>query len=205
MFVIGIAGGTGSGKTTLANHIIATLGEQVCVLHHDDYYRRHDDLSYEERTHLNYDHPDSIETELMVKHIERLKQGEKIQCPVYDYSIHNRSSQTTLVEPKPILLIEGMLILADPELCKQMDVKIFVDADADVRILRRIKRDVRKRGRSLESVIEQYLSTVKEMHEQFVEPSKKNANIIVPEGGRNKVAQEMIIRYLQERIKQLQN
>lgn len=190
---IGIAGGTGSGKTTITRKILSQFGNDVSVIYHDNYYRAHDDMPYSERSKLNYDHPNAFETELMLEHLRRLKNGESIKCPVYDYSIHNRSDRTVTVEPARVLVVEGILIFADRELCREMDIRIFVDTDADVRILRRITRDVRDRGRSLESVISQYLTTVKPMHEQFVEPSKRNADVIIPEGGHNTVAMDMVM------------
>lgn len=191
--VIGVAGGTGSGKTTITNHLIRELGDRISVVNHDNYYRAHDDLTYEERTKLNYDHPDAFETELMISDIEKLRAGETVHCPVYDFTIHNRSDKTHEIKPNPVIIVEGILILSDPRLVKLLDIKIFVDTDADVRILRRIMRDVKERGRSLDSVVQQYLATVKPMHEQFVEPSKRNADIIVLEGGDNIVALEMIM------------
>jgi len=194
---IGIAGGTGSGKTTITRKIMRRFGGDVSVIYHDNYYKAHDELPYEERCKLNYDHPNAFDTELLLQHIRALKQGESIDCPVYDYSIHNRSDKTVRINPAKVLVIEGILIFADKRLCDEMDIKIFVDTDADVRILRRIVRDVRDRARSLESVIDQYLTTVKPMHEQFVEPSKRNADIIIPEGGHNEVALSMVL----ERIK----
>ena len=194
VLTIGIAGGTGSGKTTITRRIVREFGGDVAVLHHDSYYRAHDDLPYEERTKLNYDHPNAFETDLMLAHVRALKRGEAIQCPVYDFTVHNRSRDTVTIKPARVLVIEGILIFAERELCREMDIKLFVDADADVRIIRRIVRDVRDRGRSLESVIDQYLQTVKPMHEQFVEPSKKNADIIIPQGGHNRVALEMVIQ-----------
>ena len=200
IMIIGIAGGTGSGKTTLVKNLIARFGENITVLSHDNYYKAHDDLTYEERSLLNYDHPDAFDTDLMIEHLKLLKQGRSIHCPVYDYTVHNRSSEVTLIVPTRVILVEGILIFENRELCDQMDIKIFVDADADVRLCRRIKRDVKKRGRTIESVIAQYLDTVKPMHEQFVEPSKKNANIVVPEGGKNLVALEMIIDRIQRHI-----
>ena len=200
IMIIGIAGGTGSGKTTLVKNLIARFGENITVLSHDNYYKAHDDLTYEERSLLNYDHPDAFDTDLMIEHLKLLKQGRSIHCPVYDYTVHNRSSEVTLIVPTRVILVEGILIFENRELCDQMDIKIFVDADADVRLCRRIKRDVKKRGRTIESVIAQYLDTVKPMHEQFVEPSKKNANIEVPEGGKNLVALDMIMGRIQRHI-----
>ena len=190
---IGIAGGTGSGKTTITKRIIREFGGDVSVIYHDNYYKAHDEMPYAERCKLNYDHPDAFDTELMLHHLRALKAGESVDCPVYDYSIHNRSDKTVEIQPARVLIVEGILIFADPELREEMDIKLFVDTDADVRILRRIVRDVRDRGRSLESVVNQYLSTVKPMHEQFVEPSKRCADVIIPEGGRNAVALSMVM------------
>ena len=194
IMVIGIAGGTGSGKTTITKRLIERFGGDVSVIHHDNYYKAHHDMPYEERALLNYDHPDSFDTDMLIEHLKLLKEGKSIQCPVYDYSIHDRTDQTVTIRPTRVIIVEGILIYENRELCDQMDIKIFVDADADVRILRRIVRDVRDRGRSLESVINQYLSTVKPMHEAFVEPSKRRADVIVPEGGHNLVALDMVIQ-----------
>jgi len=190
---IGIAGGTGSGKTTITKKIIQSFGSSVSVIYHDNYYKAHDDLPYEKRVHLNYDHPNAFDTDLLLSHLRALKRGEDINCPVYDYSQHNRSDKTILIKPARVLVIEGILIFCERELCDEMDIKLFVDTDADVRILRRINRDVRDRGRNLKDVTAQYLTTVKPMHEQFVEPSKKNADIIIPEGGHNLVAMSMVM------------
>ena len=199
--LIGIAGGTGSGKTTLANKLIDSFGkDEVSVLRHDNYYKRHDEMCYEERSKLNYDHPDAFDTELLCEHIRMLKEGKAIQMPVYDYSIHNRSEKTIQVDPAPVIVLEGILIFAETSLCELMDIKVFVDTDADVRILRRIVRDVKERGRSLDSVIDQYLTTVKPMHEQFVEPSKRRADIIIPEGGENLVALDMLIQRVKKHL-----
>lgn len=199
--LLGIAGGTGSGKTTLTNKLIDSFGEdEVSILRHDNYYRRHDEMCYEERSKLNYDHPDAFDTELLCEHIQLLKQGKCIEMPVYDYSIHNRSDKTILVNPAPVIVLEGILIFAEQSLCELMDIKVFVDTDADVRILRRIVRDVKDRGRSLDSVISQYLTTVKPMHEQFVEPSKRRADIIIPEGGENIVALDMLIQRVRKHL-----
>ncbi|MDO4521787.1 MAG: uridine kinase [Eubacteriales bacterium] len=197
VLVIGIAGGTGSGKTTLTNQIAAQLKENVTVVKHDNYYKAHDDMTYEERVTLNYDHPNAFDTDLLIEHLGRLKSGEAVECPVYDFKVHNRSKNTITIVPGRVVIVEGILIFENPELCDMMDIRIFVDADADLRIIRRIQRDVMERARSLDSVISQYLNTVKPMHEQFVEPSKKNANIIVPEGGHNHVAMEMIRNHIQ--------
>ena len=193
MLTIGIAGGTGSGKTTITRRILKEFGEETSILHHDSYYKAHDDMSYEERTRLNYDHPNAFDTDLMLEHIRALKRGETVETPCYDFTVHNRSSRTVTVKPAKVLVVEGILIFADKAVCNEMDIKLFVDTDADVRILRRIVRDVRDRGRSLESVVNQYLTTVKPMHEQFVEPSKRNADLIIPEGGKNMVAMEMVM------------
>ncbi len=192
VLVIGIAGGSGSGKTTLTNQIASQFREGVTIIKHDDYYKAHDDMTYEERSRLNYDHPNAFDTDLMVRHLKDLKQGLSVECPVYDYTVHNRSKDTVIIKPSKVIIVEGILIFESKELCDLMDIRIFVDTDADLRIIRRIQRDVLERARSLESVIGQYLNTVKPMHEQFVEPSKKNANIIVPEGGYNQAAMEMI-------------
>ena len=194
--IIGIAGGTGSGKTTLTHRLQEIFGSDVSVVYHDNYYKRLDELTYEERCKVNYDHPDSFETDLMVEDLRRLASGEIIHCPVYDYTIHNRSNEFVEVRPTKVVIVEGILIFADEELRKLMDIRIFVDTDADVRLCRRIKRDVNKRGRSLESVITQYQQTVKPMHEKYVEPSKKYADIVVPEGGKNLVALAMIQGYI---------
>ena len=194
--VIGIAGGSGSGKTTLLKNIIQTFGPAITVLSHDNYYKRHDEMSYEERCKLNYDEPDALETDLMVKQLQQLREGQEILCPVYDFTVHNRSDETILIKPERVIIVEGILIFENEDLRKLMDIKIFVDADADIRICRRIKRDVNKRGRSLESVITQYQETVKPMHEKYVEPSKKYADIVVPEGGKNLVALAMIQGYI---------
>ena len=200
MITIGIAGGTGSGKTTITRRILREFGGNVSVLYHDNYYKRHDELSYAERTKLNYDHPNAFDTDLLVQHLEALRRGETIQCPVYDYTVHNRSDKTITVKPAKVVVVEGILIFADPELCKRMDVKIFVDTDADVRILRRIVRDTRDRGRDLESIVSQYLATVKPMHEMFVEPSKRNADIIIPTGGHNRVATDFVMERIRAHI-----
>ena len=197
-FIIGIAGGTGSGKTTLTKRLKERFGDDVSVISHDNYYKRHDELPYEERCRLNYDHPDAFDTDLMVEQVQALRRGA---CPVYDFTVYNRSEDTLLIAPTSVIILEGILIFADSKLRDLMDVKIFVDTDADVRILRRVVRDVKKRGRTLESVVQQYLTTVKPMHEQFVEPSKRCADIIVPEGGKNLVALDMIIQRVEHHIR----
>ena len=200
ILVIGIAGGTGSGKTTLMKNLIARFGDVVTVLSHDNYYRRHDELTYEERSALNYDEPAAMETELMVRHLDALRHWQEIDCPVYDFSVHNRSDETIRVVPRKVIIVEGILIFADEALRDLMDIKIFVDTDADVRLCRRIKRDVNKRGRTLESVLTQYQTTVKPMHENYVEPSKKYADLVVPEGGKNFVALDMIMDRIQRHL-----
>ena len=193
IMVVGIAGGTGSGKTTITKKLMQHFGGDVSVIYHDNYYKAHHNMSYEERSRLNYDHPDSFDTDLLIQAVKDLKAGRSVTCPVYDYTIHDRSDKVIVVRPAKVIIVEGILIFQSRELCQQMDIKIYVDTDADVRILRRIVRDVRDRGRSLDSVVNQYLSTVKPMHEQFVEPSKRNADIIIPEGGHNQVALDMVM------------
>ena len=200
ILVIGIAGGTGSGKTTLMENLIRKFSEDVTLLSHDNYYKRHDDLTYEQRCQLNYDEPAALETDLMARHLDQLRRGEAIDCPVYDFTRHNRSKETLRIEPRKVIIVEGILIFENKELRDLMDVRIFVDTDADVRLCRRILRDVRERGRSLESVLSQYQTTVKPMHEMYVEPSKKYANIIVPEGGQNFVALDMIMGRIQRHL-----
>ena len=193
ILVIGIAGGTGSGKTTLMKRLVERFGNDVTVLSHDNYYRRHDELTYEARCKINYDEPAALETDLMARHLDLLRQGQAIECPVYDFAQHNRSNETITVVPKSVIIVEGILIFENEPLRELMDIKIFVDTDADVRLCRRIKRDVNKRGRTLESVLTQYQETVKPMHEKYVEPSKRFADIVVPEGGKNLVALDMIM------------
>ena len=203
ILVIGIAGGTGSGKTTLMKNLVAEFGDLVAVVSHDNYYKRRDDLSFEERCQINYDEPGALDTSLMVYHLEQLRRGFAIDCPVYDFSQHNRSNETLHIEPRQVIIVEGILIFENPELRDLMDIRIFVDTDADIRICRRIKRDVNKRGRSLESVIEQYQTTVKPMHEKYVEPSKKFAHIVVPEGGKNVVALDMIVGRIRRHLEEI--
>lgn len=199
--IIGIAGGSGSGKTTLAQRLKQRFGEdEVRLISHDSYYKRHDELPYSERCKLNYDHPDAFDNDLLVYHLKELKSGHAIDCPIYDYSNHNRSDKVQHIKPAPVLIVEGILPFAEPSLCALFDYKIFVDTDADERILRRILRDVKERGRSLDSVIEQYRDTVKPMHEAFVEPSKRNADIIVPYGGENDSAIEMLVPHIRSLI-----
>lgn len=199
--VIGIAGGSGSGKTTLTRRLLQHFGAQtICVVNHDSYYKRHDEMPLEERCLLNYDHPDSFDTDLLVQHLKQLRAGRSVDVPVYDYTIHNRTDETRRLDPAPVIIVEGILIYCYPELCEQMDLKIFVDADADVRILRRAVRDIRDRGRTLESVVNQYLTTVKPMHEQFVEPCKRTVDLIVPQGGKNPAALSMLIHWITARL-----
>ena len=195
-YVIGVAGGTASGKTTIVKIIKEYFGEDIELIGHDCYYKAHDDMPYEERAKLNYDHPNSFDTERMVKDVLALKAGTVVERPVYDYSIHNRAKETVTVYPKRILMLEGILILESKELRNLMDLKIFVDTDADERLMRMITRDMVERARSIESILSQYRDTVKPMHEQFVEPSKKYADIIIPEGGRNVVAISILKHYL---------
>ncbi len=202
ILVIGIAGGSGSGKTTLMKNIVERFGDVVTVVSHDNYYKRHDEMTYEERCLINYDEPAAFENELMAQHLDALRRGEQVECPVYDYTVHNRSNETTLILPKRVIIVEGILIFADEALRDRMDIRIFVDTDADIRLCRRIKRDVNKRGRTLESVLSQYQQTVKPMHEKYVEPSKKYASIIVPEGGKNFVALDMIIGRIQRHLEE---
>ena len=196
---IGIAGGTGSGKTTLTKHLLSHFGANISVVHHDNYYK-YQDLPFAERCKTNYDHPNAFDTARMIEDLKALKRGETIHCPVYDFSIHNRTDQTLEILPTKVVIVEGILIFQDPVLRDLMDIKIFVETDADVRILRRALRDVRDRGRSLESVVEQYLTTVKPMHEQYVEPTRKFADIIVLEGGHNLVALDLIMQRIANHI-----
>ncbi|NMA94034.1 MAG: uridine kinase [Clostridiales bacterium] len=190
--VIGIAGGTGSGKSTMIRNISRKFGESIALLSHDFYYKAHDDMPYEERCKLNYDHPDAFDSDMFIEDIKKLRAGEPIFRPVYDFTIHNRVEEVVEVKPAKVLIVEGILIFAEEKMREMFDIKLYIDTDPDVRILRRIMRDVKHRGRSLESVVTQYMTTVKPMHEQFVEPSKKYADIIIPEGGENRVAVEMV-------------
>ncbi len=200
ILIIGIAGGTGSGKTTLARHIEEAFGDRMTVIAHDSYYRAQNDKSYEERCRQNYDHPDAFETELLCEHLEKLCRGQAVDIPVYDYTVHNRAATTVHVEPRRVIVLEGILLFSDETLRDMMDLKIFVDTDADERILRRILRDTEERGRTLSSVIGQYLDTVKPMHEAFVEPYKRYADIIVPGGGSNPAALDMIITRVHKQL-----
>lgn len=200
IMVIGVAGGTGSGKTTLVRALVERFGDEITVLSHDNYYKRHENMTYDERAKLNYDHPDAFDTAQMVEDLRLLRKGVAIDCPTYDFTIHNRAEETLHVEPTRVIVVEGILIFENRELCDLMDIRIFVDTDTDVRLCRRIRRDVKKRARTIESVIEQYLTTVKPMHEQFVEPSKRNAHLIVPEGGKNLIALEMIVNRIRKHL-----
>lgn len=193
-FVIGVAGGSGSGKTTVARNILETAGrDRVVHLLHDHYYRDLAHLSLEERAQVNFDHPDSLDNELFSHHLSELLAGRPVECPVYDFKTHRRTEETTTIMPRQVILVEGILIFADPRLRNLMDLRVFVDTDADLRVLRRIERDVTERGRTLESVMSQYLNTVRPMHMEFVAPSKKFANLVIPEGGMNQVAIDVLI------------
>lgn len=189
--IIGIAGETGSGKSTFTNRLRDRFGDNITVIYHDNYYKRHDDIPFEERKKLNYDHPDALETDLLIEHIKRLRNGESIECPVYDYTVHNRSDKTVRIDPRKIILIEGILLLADPRLRSLLDIKIYVEADADERILRRILRDVKERGRDIDNIVEQYLTTVKPMHYLYVEPTRATADIVI-NSGMNDVAFDIV-------------
>jgi uridine kinase len=201
--VIGIAGGTGSGKTTIADYILDTVGpERIAFFPHDAYYRELDHLSVEERALVNFDHPSSLETELLIEHLNMLNNGKSIELPIYDYRTHSRTGETTKIDPQPILMVEGILILAEPELRELFDLKIYVDTDADIRFIRRLKRDIEERGRTTQSVIKQYLDTVRPMHLEFVEPSKRYANVIIPEGGYNHEALDLIVARIKSMLQE---
>lgn len=191
--IVGISGGSGSGKSTLVRRLLQMLeGHSVALIEQDAYYRDRPDLTYEQRTRINYDHPASLDNELLLQHLRQLSEGKSVEKPVYDFTTHTRRAQTVHVEPADVLIVEGILIFENEELRSLMDLKLFVDTDSDVRLIRRLHRDMRERGRSLESVIQQYLTTVRPMHLQFVEPSKRYADVIIPEGGLNEAANEMI-------------
>ena len=198
--IIGIAGGSGSGKTTLANNIAAYFGNRISMLRHDDYYKSQKSIPEPERAQMNYDHPSAFDTELLISHLDMLRRGIAVDCPIYDYTVHDRSNDIRHVEAADVIILEGILIFENEEILSRLDMKIFVDTSPDVRIIRRIMRDVKKRGRTLDSVIEQYLTTVKPMHDAFVEPSKQRADIIVPEGGKNPVAYGMIIDKIERHL-----
>ncbi len=195
--VIGIAGGTGSGKSVFTNRLKGRFGDHITVIYHDSYYKRHDELPFEERVKLNYDHPDALETDLLISHVKELKEGRSIQCPVYDFTIHNRTDETVTIEPSPIIVIEGILALQDERLRELMDIKIFVEADADERILRRVVRDVQERGRDIQGIIDQYLTTVKPMHYIYVEPTKYIADIVI-NSGMNDIAFDVVSAKIRE-------
>lgn len=196
--VFGVAGGTASGKTTVARAILEAVGaSDIAYLPHDAYYRDRSELPFEERAQLNYDHPDSLETKLLVRHIKELLHGQVVHVPVYDFTMHRRTADTILVEPSPIILVDGILIFTKRKLRDLMDIKVYVDTDADVRFIRRLERDMHERGRSLDSVVHQYLETVRPMHLKFVEPSKRYADVIIPGGGHNRVAMDMVVSQLQ--------
>lgn len=200
--VLGVAGGSASGKTTIINKIKDYFGNDIAVLSHDSYYKAHDAMPFEERCKLNYDHPDSFESERMAEDVRKLIKGHAIEMPVYDYCIHNRSKETVTIEPKTVIIIEGILVLENRELRDLMDVKIYVDTDADERLMRRMQRDMVERGRSIESIIKQYSETVKPMHEEFVEPSKKYADVIIPRGGENAPGIDMLTTYLTKMLQE---
>jgi uridine kinase len=192
--VIGVAGGSGSGKTTVVTEIVRALGpDQVTIIQHDSYYHDRSTVPPEERVHINYDHPDALETELLVRHLRELRAGRAVAVPLYDFARHTRTRDTETAYPRKVVIIEGILILAEPALRELMDIRVYVDTDADIRLIRRLGRDLEERGRSLESVVQQYLETVQPMHLEFVEPSKRHAHLIIPEGGRNRVAVDMLI------------
>ena len=200
ILTIGIAGGSGSGKTTLTRVLAQRFPMHAVILNHDDYYKARDDLSYEERAAHNYAEPAASDNELFCEHLTMLRHGYDIRCPVYDYSEHNRTAETRLLSARPLVLVDGILIFSDPAICDLLDLRVFVDTDADIRILRRLMRDIHERGRSVDSIVAQYQNTVKPMHEKYVEPSKRMANIIVPDGGENVIAAEMIISYIREHL-----
>lgn len=200
VYIIGVAGGTASGKTTIVNKLKEYFQNDIELINHDCYYLAHNDMPFEEREKLNYDHPNSFETDRLISDLKLLKQGYSIQRPVYDYTIHNRAKETVTVYPKKVIIVEGILVLENPKLRDLMDIKIFVDTDADERLMRRIMRDMQERGRSIESVVKQYSETVKPMHEEFIEPSKKYADVIIPRGGSNTPAISMLIEHLKTQL-----
>lgn len=200
-FVIGVAGGSGSGKTTVARNILERARENVAHLLHDHYYFDLAHLTIEERAKVNFDHPDSLDNALFREHLKQLIAGQQVACPVYDFKTHRRTERSFPIDPRPVVLVEGILIFADPELRDLMDLKVFVDTDADLRVLRRIKRDVAERGRTLESVVDQYLESVRPMHNEFVAPSKKHANIVLPEGGMNQMAVDVLLAKVDQILK----
>ena len=192
--IIGVAGGSGSGKTTVVKSIVRSLGKgQVTVVHHDSYYRDASHLTLEARQAINYDHPDALETELLVEHLEMLRGGRAVEVPMYDFATHSRLPTTETAEPRKVIIVDGLLILWDERIRRRMDIKVFVDTDSDIRFIRRLTRDIEQRGRTPELIIRQYLETVRHMHLEFVEPSKRYADLIMPEGGHNKVAVDMLL------------
>ena len=199
--LIGITGGTGSGKSTVAKSIYRNFKkESISIIMQDSYYKDQSDMTFEERTKTNYDHPHAFDTELLIRHLKSLLSGQAIEIPIYDFTIHNRKKETVREEPKDIIIVEGILILEDERLRNLFDIKIYVDTDADIRILRRLTRDIRDRGRTLESVIDQYLGVVRPMHLQFIEPTKRYADLIVPEGGKNRVAIDILVSTIKQRL-----
>jgi uridine kinase len=199
--IIGICGGTGSGKTTIARRIIETVGrERVILIEQDSYYRNLADMPLDERRQTNFDHPDSIDSEMLMNHLKRLKQGQPIEMPIYDFKSHTRSAETEHIEPKPVVIVEGILIFAEPRIAELLDVKVFVDTPDDIRFIRRLQRDIVERGRTVESVISQYFATVRPMHFEFVEPSKRIADIIIPEGGNTNIGIEFICSKIREEL-----
>jgi uridine kinase len=199
--IIGISGGTGSGKTTVANRILASVSASECLfIQQDLYYRNLKDMPLDYRNQANFDHPDALDNELLINHLKRLRAGEPVELPIYDFRTHTRLPDTTRINPKPIVIVEGILIFAEPRLLEQMDLKVFVDTPEDIRFIRRLRRDIAERGRTLDSVIDQYLATVRPMHMQFVEPSKRFADVIIPEGGHNLVSIDLISGKIRERL-----
>lgn len=201
--IIGIAGGSGSGKSTFTNRVKKYFGDAVTVIYHDNYYRRQDGIPFEKRVTVNYDHPDSLETDLLVEHLKQLKAGKTVECPVYDYNQHNRSDEIITIEPKPVILVEGILLLADERIRDLLDIKVYVEADADERILRRILRDVEERGRDLHGIIDQYLATVKPMHYMYVEPTRAKADIVI-NSGKNDVAFDLFVSKITQLLDEIE-
>ena len=199
--MIGIAGGTGSGKSTFTDHLKGIFGDRIAVLYHDNYYRRNDALSMEERAKLNYDHPDALETDLLVEQLKKLREGQPVDSPVYDFTVHNRSDQVIHIEPRPVIIVEGILVLVEPELRELFDIKIYVEADADERILRRAIRDMKERGRDIEGIARQYLDSVKPMHYLFVEPSRSKADLVI-NGGLNPIALDLVAAKIRDTLSQ---
>lgn len=201
--IIGIAGGSGSGKSTFTNRVKKYFGDDVTVIYHDNYYRRQDGIPFEKRMTVNYDHPNSLETDLLVEHLKQLKAGKTVECPVYDYNQHNRSDEIITIEPKPVILVEGILLLADERIRDLLDIKVYVEADADERILRRILRDVEERGRDLHGIIDQYLATVKPMHYMYVEPTRAKADIVI-NSGKNDVAFDLFVSKITQLLDEIE-